>query len=366
MTNKAQLNLSASPALRTRAYVRFANLLQMSEEEVSRLSSALESDPIFLKFYRTKDPNWKVFSHKRFPLTRLSPSFYQYSEEILPKQESTSDLENILLQHKNLVQEIKKLGLANFERFFLHEDGTFSAQEIAHELNIAPELVEKIRELTNQALLHSDFLGQKLTSTDVSPELRLHYRKIAEYSLDPAGHLEIRFFSPNMARGIYQINYDKLKKIKSSGILGPDERKHLQETIRFLEMLNARKNLIFKILHFLPEWQTEFFGHKDWSLLKVLPQKKAAEILNVTPAAVCRAIGDRSVVLHNGQEVPLTDLFPSKKDIQKKLLSETFHKYADQPDKTIQRIARKEFNITLSRRSINVYRREIMGKRPRS
>src|SRR3989338_1589169 len=80
-------------------------------------------------------------------------------------------------------------------------------------------------------------------------------------------------------------------------------------------MINSRRNLIYRILTLIPKWQRDFFESADWDRLKPFTQKSAAQELGVTPAAVCRAIQDRSVLPLNGQETPLADFFPSAKGI---------------------------------------------------
>lgn len=363
MEPRSELNLSGRAELKTRLGIRFSSILQMPENEVAQLIFLLEKDPLFQKLYRAQEPHWKVFARQRFPSTRIASSFYDFNEEISPRHSSTPNVEAVLLKHKTLLKEIERIGQQNFESYFLYDDGEKSVSEIAQALRISEPTAKAIRELTDQVLIHSDFFQTSLASVppSLAPELAVSYRKIASYSLQPNGEFEIAFFSPTMARGVYKIDYDRLKKLKQTGALNVPDKKAIQEIVRWLELVNARKNLIFRILRLLPDWQKDFFSSGDWDVLKPITQSRAAIELRVTPAAVCRAIQSRSVILPGGEEVPLIYFFPSRKEVLKRKMAALFQEKKDFSDRAIQTLVQTEFGISLSRRSINVYRSEIKG-----
>lgn len=358
MTN---LKLTNRTQLSVRNAMRFSNVLEMSEEDASRLASLLESDPVFQKLFRTQDPELKVFSRQRFPASRLSTSFYEIPDRAA-EPTASPDIEPLVERHKNLVGKIRAIGAEKYEDYFLHEKGDKPQGKIAEELGLSLETVREIQGLTDQVLMNPDFFAAKMASTG-APELKMRYTRLAEYAAKPGGGPEISFLSPGMARGTYKINYDKIRKLKAGGALSEKERKTLQETVRILEMINSRRNLIYSILTRIPKWQREFFESADWDRLKPFAQKSAAQELKVTPAAVCRAIQDRSVLPPNGQETPLADFFPSAKDIIKRKVAGFVRRNKDRTDEEIRKILEKDFGVRLSRRSVNVYRNEILGRK---
>ena len=359
MASRSELNLTNKAQLRARLAIRFSSILEMPEEEAARLARILESDPVFEKLFRPRDPAFKVISRKRFPGTRFTSSFYDYNEETVPESPGGPGMEEFLSSRKGLVDKIRAMGVGNFEKYFLYEDGTMTAEDISREANLPAETVAEIRKAMDEVMMHPDFFRVRTRPPEASPEIRLNVTRLAEYVPNPGGGLDISFLSPGMARGLYGIDYDKLKKLKSSGSLDPKEKKSIQETIRFLEMLNARKNLIYRILHLLPLWQKDFFESCDWDRLVPLTQKSAAGSLGVTPAAICRAIQDRSVILPAREETSISDLFPSRKDILKRKMGPVFRENPGKSDRVIQKIVEESFRVRLSRRSINVYRSEL-------
>ncbi len=358
MTGKSGLRLENRAQLSTRLAMRFSNVLEMSEEDASRLSSILEADPLFQKLFRPENPEMKVFSRQRFPGSHLSTSFYEIPEQA--QAPASPEIESVLDKHTGLVEKIRSLGVENYEKYFLYEDGEKNISQIAAELNLSPEFVQEIRGLTDQVMMNPDFFAAK---TGISSTYKEHYTCLAEY-LPPKDRTstEIAFHSASMALGTYKIDYEKLRKLKENGALNDKEKKTLQETIRMLEMLNSRRSLIYRILMLLPKWQENFFSQNDWDQLVPFAQKSAAIELGVTPAAVCRAIQDRSVIVLGGQEMPLGDFFPSHKDIHKHKIDGFIKENKQKTDAEIRDIIERDFAIKLSRRSVNVYRNEILGK----
>ena len=343
--------------------VRFSNVLEMSEEDVTRLSAILEKDPLFQKLFRAQSPEFKVFSRQKFAGAQLSTTFYEIPESSAGPAASP-DVEKLIENRQSLVEEIRRLGSDKYEAYFLNGDGEKTAEHAAAELGITVELARDIQKLTDQVLMNPDYFAAKLSHPG-SPDIQVRYSRLAQYTAGPDGKPELVFLSPGLARGTYKIDYERLKKLRDGAALTEAERRKLQETVRTLEMINSRKNLIFRILTFLPKWQAGFFSSLDWTDLTPFSQKKAAGELSVTPAAVCRAIQERSVVAPNGQEAPLTEFFPSAKDILKKKMTGFVAGSKDKTDQQIRDAIERDFGVRLSRRSVNVYRNEILGRKKR-
>ncbi len=334
--------------------MRFSNVLEMSEEDASRLTQLLESDPLFQKLFRAEHPDWKVFSRARFPGSRLSTSFYEIPEKT--QAPSSPEIESVLEKQSGLVEKIKTMGVERYEKYFLYEDGEKTVREISSELGVSEEFVKQVRALTDAVMMNPDFFASKTAPGIVASERSTCLAQIHGVT---GGQTEISFFSPGMALGTYKVDYEKLKKLKDS-VLTDKEKKSIQDTLRNLEMINSRRTLIFRVLTLLPKWQVAFFLNRDWDHLRPLSQKEAAQELKVTPAAVCRAIQDRSVLVFEDQEVSICEFFPSRKDINKRKLTGFIRGNGALTDKEIQGVLERDFGIKLSRRSVNVYRNEIL------
>jgi len=79
---------------------------------------------------------------------------------------------------------------------------------------------------------------------------------------------------------------------------------------------------------------------------------------------ICRAIYGRSIVTPREVEKPLKFFFPGNKDVRKKLIQKIM---SSEPrgltDGSIAAILKDEFNISVSRRTVNVCRNELQGKK---
>ena len=122
-----------------------ANLLEMPEDEFNRLTTEVESSPMFKKLYRKE----RIIHYQRYPKTDLSSHFYQLNEEISAGT-GTLDIESILYDKEDIVRQIQKIGLENFKRYFLYPEPGVSVEEIAQECNLELPEAEKINSLINE------------------------------------------------------------------------------------------------------------------------------------------------------------------------------------------------------------------------
>ncbi len=82
-----------------------ATLLEMPEEEFQKLIARIERSPLFQRLYQQE----KVIRRHRFPRTDIASSFYQLKAELVADN-SSLDVESLLLDKKHIVDQIKKLG----------------------------------------------------------------------------------------------------------------------------------------------------------------------------------------------------------------------------------------------------------------
>jgi AraC-like DNA-binding protein len=257
----------------------------------------------------------------------------------------------------NKFEIMRRMGRENFERYFLHGDGDVHPEEIAAVCGIKPEEVPQILDLVNRVFLESEMSPP--LSPPSAPQTR--YTALARIILENQ-ELSIAFFSPRMAQGGYQIDHSKLTEIRKKGLLSPEERKALNALLSKISLINLRKNSLYQVLVKLCEFQKRFFLDEQEENLAPLAQKKMAQELGLSASSVSRLIYGRSLQTPSGRETPLEAFFPSRKDWLKARVRGILREDKPLTDASLQNIIKKQYGITLSRRSVNQYRLEINRK----
>src|SRR3989339_310171 len=340
---KQQLNLSTS--LKTTVSqilgTRLANIIRLSEKEFNQLIKQLESDPLFEKL-----KNDKIVRYKRFPNTGFSNAFLELNEN-LSMDHSVIDIGSILEKKEEVIKQIKQLGMEDFKKYFLYNDDNLSYSEIAKNTGISVEEVKKIIDLLNEISIQAEF--HHPLPLDISSQIK--YNKIASIDKDVKGHFVINLFSPNLVRGRYELDYEKLKQINN---------RKTQALVNKLELINARKTIIYQILEKLISYQKDFLNTGNLDNRRLLTQKDLSKEINVDPSIVSRIVKNRSVVIPAGREISLQEFFSNKKDIKKLLTRKIIEKNKKKLSaEKIKQIIKKEYRVNISRRSIAYYLDEL-------
>ncbi len=124
-----------------------------------------------------------------------------------------------------------------------------------------------------------------------------------------------------------------------------------------MELINFRKAAIYRIIQTAIHAQQRFVQSSDMRDLVAYTQKELAVQIKAKPCLVCRAIRGKSVVINGGTEVPLKTFLPSKKKVRLMLVREIAD--GNIGDEHIRTALKEKFNISLSRRSVNEYRRAL-------
>ena len=88
-------------------------------------------------------------------------------------------------------------------------------------------------------------------------------------------------------------------------------------------------------------------------------QRSMAAMLDVDPSVLCRLISNKSVQMPWGVETPLATLFPSAKDINRERLYQLASANPAWKDEMLREELKRAYGISLSRRSIAQYRKEL-------
>jgi len=326
-----------------------ANLLEMPEEEFQRLVAEIERSPLFQRLYQKE----KIIHRQRPPRTDISSSFYQLKEEAVADKGSL-DVESLLLNKKQVISQIQRLGVEKFKHYFLFPESGMSEEEIARECDLAVSEVKKINHLIDDFSILSQFYHPSALSSG-----EVYYSKVASVEKSRDGFV-IGYFSPSLARGRYSIDYERFGQLKASQAFTEAEIKQVKQLLRKLELINTRKDTVSQILQNIVEHQTLYLESGDLMALLPFSQKELAKKISLAPSSISRAINGKSIDTPWGEEIPLKHFFPRPKRFRKELLRQLLETEKELPsDEVIKLRLREKFGVAISRRSVASLRKEL-------
>jgi transcriptional regulator with XRE-family HTH domain len=344
------------------ARIQTAELLKLGERQIAELIRKVESDPLFLKLLYPSRAEWKIVRFQPHPRTRLAGSFYELNENSLPFQ-APADVVALLERNRGVLKIIQTLGRDIFERYFLLADEAMDTPSLAKRTGIRMEDVERLREFILDFSVQAEFFSPK-----VLPPGRLEPQavRLAQLSVMADGDVAFEFWSPHLARGRYDIQYDHLQALLRQGGLTPEEGRRLKAFIHRLERINWRQNTLYRILELLCSSQRRYF--KDRDTLKKIPltQRQLARRLSVAPSTINRAIHNRSVILPWGEEILLENLFYGRKELCVDALGALEIKdknFQKKTDEDLQKELKDMLSLVVPRRTLNTYRRLLEKKK---
>jgi len=360
---KTSLRLSQKLTLKPRqkfiTSIRLASFIKLGEKKFSECVIEVENDPVFRKLLSPESADLRVITLKNF--TKAAFKFGNLPiKEQLSGDGTAVDVETVLADNKDAALLIKKIGLEKFEKYFLGSETVYPGARISAECGISEESVVRINELINDLSVRSEFYHP----SGLEIESRVSYAKIAEIEFDGKDSFNINYFSPKYITGRYIVNNAKLSALKKQNIFSPEENSKIKSLIEKIELINARKTTIYQIISKIIEVQKNYLYSGEEKFLVPYTQKQLSEDIGVDKSVVCRAIYGRSVVTPRGVEKPLKYFFRKNKDIRKNLIKKIIkNEKRKLTDSKIVILLKNEFNITASRRSVNVCRNELFGKK---
>ena len=232
--------------------------------------------------------------------------------------------------------------------------------DIAAECDLTCGDARKIVDFVNKSHIQAACSQHPISSTAGDPSL-MHtaYTTIARIESGTGGPT-ITYISLFQARGRYEINYDRLENLKREGAFGEGEISKLERLVKKLELVNERKNTLDRLLKLLAARQQAFFDTGDHSRLKPLSQRAAAAQLGINQSVVSRLIFGRSILTPWDRELPLKNLFLSRKQWLKCILEDILAQgFPPRSDEALVRLIGEKTDIPVSRRSVTDYRREL-------
>lgn len=326
-----------------------ATLLEMPEDEFRQLIVEIERAPLFKKLYGEK----KIIRRQRLPGTDISSRFYQLKEEIAADSGSL-DIESLLLNKRQIVEHIKKIGLEKFKRYFLFPETGMRPEVIAAGCGLKLAEVQEINNLIDDFSIQSQFYHPSTLNPDV-----VRYSKVASVEKRREGFV-IGYFSPSLARGKYEIDYEKFEQLKADGALSSSEIKQAKKLLSKLELINTRQDTVSRIVQGVIERQALYLDSGDPKALLPFTQKELAKKIGLVPSSISRAVRGKSLETPQGKEVPLRDFFPRPRRFKKEILKQLLESEAGlNSDEAIKARLQEKFGVTISRRSVANLRQEL-------
>ncbi len=332
--------------------LRMADWIEMPEREFAREIERVEKDPLFRRLRFGGDDLPPAIRRRRWPGSRLWPGFYEVDESRVSSGERV-DVEGSLEARRDVLPLIRRMGRANFEKYFLHADDGATLPEIARRTGLSEAEVAKVHDLILDIGAQSEFAGAPPVAA-AGPATACLARLAHE-----DGKFVFEFAAPYWARGLYQIRYDDIESWKASGHLDGGERRRLRHLLKRLETLNLRQSTIFRILESFVSIQSDFLRSRDPADLRPVSLRLLARRLDLAPSTVSRALARRSLRLPWGPEVPMISFVPGQRRVLKELLSIWLRETPKATDAEFARRLKSERGIDISRRTVNAVRHAL-------
>jgi DNA-directed RNA polymerase specialized sigma54-like protein len=351
-------SLCLQQSLATIMRMEQAHLLEMSQEEFSRLIAEVEETPIFQRLFRRD----KVVGYQRFPKTDIAPSFYRLREDMVVAS-GAIDVDSLLANKGHIIGQIQRIGRERFKRYFLFPDEGMSLDEVARACDLEVSEVREINSLINEFSIMSEFYHPSSITSGL-----IHYAKVASVERDKSG-FRIGYFSPSLARGRYVINYERFEKLRDS-VFTETEAREAGRLLSKLELINTRKNTLNLVLQNIIERQALYLESADPKSLLPFSQKELSSRIGLAASSVSRAVRGKSIDTPWGQEIPLKQFFPRMRTFKRGLISQLLTESSFHSDEAIRDELREKFGVSISRRSVASLRKELgfsaaHGKRQR-
>ena len=341
--------------LKTR--INLSNIIQLCESDLNKLINQIEDNPLFKKLVYPQNKENRVITLKRFPGTDITSNYYELNEQYFSEQ-SFLDIEQFVNAQKDVIDIIKKIGQDKFKEYFLFNINCLSKEEVASNCGLSLDEVTKIINFVNNLAIRNEFYESSLKFNKHSTNV-ISYNRIASIEIENNSFV-INFYSPNIAKGKYIIDYNKLEKLKQIGIYSISEINEINRLINYLELINIRKSLIYQILSKITEIQSNYLLSNDINDLVPFTQSDLARTLKVNPSLISRTIYARSILIPNKTEKPIEYFLPNNKKIVKNLVNEILFSETDNlTDEQLRIIIKEKYNKEVSRRTITQYRNEL-------
>lgn len=345
--------------------LKLARIMELPENEFSALVNQIENDPLYKRFHCADAPEHRLFGHRRFPHSRWSENYLELNENISASTD-TGDLSAFFEDKKEIIEICKKIGVDNFESYFLYNDGTNSVRDIADVCGLSEVEVRKAMDLVNHVSAQEEFLSAPAPG----PATHQHFSRVAAFEKQDNGQIEVAYHSLRYARGRYAIDYNRLPLLAKDRRVSSADLRALKELIKTMELVNTRKATVCLILEKLADQQKEFLASRQHEHLKALSQIEMARQLGLHSSTISRAVANRSVVTPWNEEIPLKGLLVKGPVYQLKAALQRLVNREEIPtdegplprplrDDELRDLLREELGVPIATRTVAKYRTEL-------
>lgn len=352
------LTLRAHPSLKTRlqARLRAVDVLCLSEKELVRLMETVETDPLFLRLLHPERPGEKAIRFQPIVRgSRLASGFYEFKDEQFFSSENP-DVESLVAAHREAAEIARRIGIENFERYFLLAEEPLSGGGITERLGLSQEEFRKIQRMVLSLSVQAEFFHP----SSLPAQSGIRYNPVVRFHMEPGGSFVILWLRPYLARGRYRVDPDALQRFREKA--APQEKPNLNELLHRLELINMRHDTLGRILESILTFQSRYLKTENECDLAPLSVRSLAAKLSISPSTASRALSFRSALLPSGEEKPLIHFFPTRPRV---ILSriQTLMEQRDEKDpisdETLAGLLRQTYRWSVPRRTINYTRRKV-------
>lgn len=345
---------------------RLANVLALPGREYAELIRDIESDPLFKALRYADNPGERAIRMRRLQQTDLSHRFLELNEGLVAQDTgSAAEVEKLLQGKQWLVRAARAMGEETFIRCFIHDEGDLSVDEIARACSLTPDKVRRIRDLITSVDVCTEFFVAPVEAAEKS----VSYSTVASL-LPKGGDYLIQFRSAHWARGVYDVDYDKIERLFRSGRYAAADRARLKKLLADIELVNIRKSLMGNVLTKIIERHRAYFDDCGARPLEPFQQADLARDLGVHPSIISRTIAGRALETPWGRELPLKSFFPSAGARSREIVTKHIRALLDEEaaglragtravplsDKRIAQELRARFSLAVAPRTVAKYR----------
>lgn len=333
----ASVNASQRAARRTALVgrVKMAKAMEMSETDWARTLADVERDPLFAELLQPFN-GARIVKYRRFDGSRLSAAFYESVPVV------TDGIAAAVEQKRRLMEIADRMGRDDFEKRVIHgEDGPVPDNALAQEL---------ILDLSAQT---EAFHPSSLVVDGASPNV------VGQICPGDGGAYHATFFSPHLARGLYDIDRPRLREWQAQRGLGRDAAARLRRIVGLMELSNMKQGAFWRVLERLLAHNRAFFETRDPSRMAPVSLRKVAVELDFAASTVSRVVSGKSILLPWGEEVLIVDLMPGQRRVVLAILEKLLPGMESATDLEISRVLQEAHGVAVSRRTITACRHII-------
>ncbi|MBI4351166.1 MAG: hypothetical protein HY550_06985 [Elusimicrobia bacterium] len=348
MENKKKQGLRLSQDQVLRQDLRLFSVLASPEEEFLRQAAELEADPLFIRLTAPGADGAAPVIRRRFSGASYAFGLACGDDALAAAAGSGGSAGEWLSERPAMLKLAQRAGLENFEKYFL-SDSAFSPAAAGRACGLTAAEASALKNFADAFIMAHERIP--------SAELPALYLRCAARISAEGGKLSIAYAHPAYFRGAYNIDNAALARLVKSGALSREEAARTHALTARAQRLAWRKSGFHRTLTAIVERQADFLLQR--APLKPFSQRELAASAGLNPATVSRLIAAKTALAPWGEEIRLKNFFRKKNafitDIIKRVTGAQAGKMTD---RAVAESLKAVYGIRVSRRSVNLYRKQ--------